>query len=324
MPKETVLLTDGDIVAYRMAAAIEKRSIVVTHKASKRTKEFENVTALKTFLKQSGKEFVKDAYDIVTVQEPDDAFKCFYTIKKHINKFESFSFCDRQEIYLSGKDNFREKLLLPTQYKSNRQDSIRPVHLEAAKDYLVNKFDASKVRRIEADDVLSIRAYEEYHKGNVAIIASNDKDTLQAENIWFYDWTQKEPSLFEIPEIGYLEQKGIDVKGCGLKFFAFQLLNGDPVDGYKPSQLSGTRFGKKSALSILDDLYEPSEILGAVVQQYKEWYPEPFTYEAWNGHTVDSSWDHMLDLYFKAAYMKRAWNDESNWRLFFEMKGVKL
>ena len=324
MPKETVLLTDGDIVAYRIAAPLDKRSIVVKHKASGRSKEFENITAFKHFLKENKKEFVKTAYDITQMLEPDDVAKCYYTIKKRLHNLESATFCDRQEIYLSGKDNFREKLLLPTKYKANRADSVRPTHLEAAKDYLVSRFDASKVRRIEADDVLSIRAYEEYHAGNTAIIASNDKDTLQAENIWFYDWTQKDAEIFEIPEIGYLEEKGTDVKGCGLKFFAFQLLNGDSVDDYKPSALSGTRFGKKSALALLDDLYEPSEILDAVVRQYKEWYPEPFVYSAWNGQDVDSSWDHMLDIYFKAAYMKRTWNDNSDWRLFFESKGCKL
>jgi hypothetical protein len=323
--KETVLLSDGDIIAYRTAAAIEKRTVVVTHKATGRAKEFDTRREFKVFLKEQGREFVASSYDIVDIQTPEDASHCMYTIKRIVRKMEDFSFCDRHDIYISGKENFRESLLLPTRYKSNRVDSIRPIHLEAAKDYLLHRFDASKSKLVEADDVLSIRAYEELHKGNCAIIASNDKDTLQASGIWFYNWTEKEPKLYEIPTIGSLTIEGQEVKGDGLKFLAFQLLYGDPVDGYKPPELAGVRFGKKSAYNILDNLYEPDEILNAVLLQYKEWYPEPFDYTAWNDVIVkNATYETILDLYFRCVYMLRKWNDKTTWQEFFEANGVKL
>jgi hypothetical protein len=322
---DTFLLTDADVLAYRMSAAVEKRSVIVTHKASGRQKEFDKLTDFKKFLKEQGREFVKDSYDIVNVQSPEDLANCLHIIRSVIKKLETFAFADKHEMYLSADLTFREKLDLPSKYKGNRVEMVRPIHLNDAKQYLIHKHKAVKAATMEADDVLSIRAYEEIRKGNRSIIASNDKDTLQAEGVWFYNWTEKNPKLFEVPLIGSLEKEGPTVKGFGLKFFAFQLLAGDTTDNYKPYELSGKRFGAGSAYSLIDPIWEQDEILQAVVDQYKLWYPEPFDYTTWEGKEIKSAtWENMIDLYFKCAYMKRSRNDLSDWKLFFETRGVNL
>ena len=318
----TILLVDGDVVAYRMAAAVEKRSVVVTHKASDTSKEFANRTEFKAFLKAAKREFVADAYDIVDVQTPEDASHCMFNIKKTLSYIESATFADQLEIHVSGKGNFRDELLAPKKYKWNRKDTIRPVYLTEAKEYIVNKYKAKVSSGMEADDTLNIRAYEEIAKGNHPIISSNDKDTLNSSGVSFYDWTQETPELFEIPSIGWLTLNKSTVKGCGLKFFAYQLLNGDSVDGYKPSEAAGGGYGSTSAFKALDSLWEPPEILGEVIRQYKEWYGDGITYTAWNGTEVTATWQDMLSLYFKFAYMKRSWNDPSDFRLFFADQGV--
>lgn len=322
---KTILITDGDVVGYRIAAAVEKRTVVVTHKATGRAKEFDTRTEFKSFLKEQGREFVAGSYDIVDIQTPEDVSHCLFSVKRTIQKMESFCFCDDHEIHVGGSSNFRDTLLLPSKYKSNRKDNIKPTHLEDAKQYLITKYGAKVAKNQEADDVINIRGYEEFHKGNRAIIASNDKDVLSSSGLWFYNWTDKEPKLYEIPTIGSLTIEGQEVKGDGLKFLAFQLLYGDPVDGYKPPELAGVRFGKKSAYNLLDNLYEPDEILNAVLLQYKEWYPEPFDYTAWNDVIVkNATYETILDLYFRCVYMLRKWNDKTTWQEFFEANGVKL
>lgn len=77
-----------------------------------------------------------------------------------------------------------------------------------------------------------------------------------------------------------------------------------------------------NAFEGLGGLWEPPEILGEVIRQYKEWYGDGVTYTAWNATEVTATWQDMLSLYFKFSYMKRSWNDPSDFRLFFADQGV--
>lgn len=325
--KETVLLIDGDVIAYRAAAVCEKRTVVVKHNKSGAEKVFNTRREFKAYLKERNWEHRIDEYSFTDVQTPDDISNCLHSIKTTIGKLESITFADRKEIYIGGKENFRSKLLLPKEYKGSRKDAIRPLMLNQAKEYLLEYQGAAKATKIEADDILNIRAYEELNKGNVAIIGSNDKDTLQSEGIFMYDWTVEEPKIVEIPVIGDLRKVNQYCKGEGLKFFAYQLLAGDTADEYVPYQLAKSVFGSKySANKAYEDIKNldfADEILNKVIEVYKRLYPEPFDYVAWDGTKVkNADWKSMLDLYFKCAYMKRSWTDPSDWRIFFAERGV--
>lgn len=320
---ETVLLIDGDIIAYRTAAASEVRSIKVTHNSSGVEKSFKTRTEFKALLKAKDKLDTLERYTVEDVQIPSPISHCLHSINTTLRSLENAIFPDKTEIWLSGKDdNFRSKLLLPSEYKGSRATMLRPLLLNQAKEYLLDHHEGVRAVKIEADDVLSIRAFEEIAKGNKAVIVTNDKDTYQAEGVFIYDYTQDKPELFEVPVIGYLTKDGQKVKGAGLKFFAYQLLFGDASDDYKPCELANIRYGATSAYNDVKDLEFGDEILRKVISKYKEWYPEPFRYTAWNGTEVNANWETMLDLYFKCAYMKRSWNDPSDWRLFFAERGV--
>lgn len=321
----TTLLIDGDIIAYRAAAASQTTSVLVKHKSGLE-KEFKNRTEFKKFLKAKGKEQYIDDYEFEDVQTPEPIEFCLHSIKATLRNLESLTFADKVEIYIGGSSNFRNSLPLPIKYKGNREDTIRPFHLQAARDYLMNVHDGIRAKHIEADDVLNIRGYEELSKGRIAIIGSNDKDTLQSEGLCMYDWTVENPEIIEIPTTGYLVKNKSIIKGCGLKFFAFQLLFGDTADNYHPTDvLPEIKYGQVAAYKDLDHLWEPSEILQKVIDKYKEWYPEKFDYLTWDGKLIkDADWEHMLSMYFKLAYMKRKWTDDSNWKEFFSERGVKL
>ena len=87
--KETILIIDGDTVAYRIAAVVEKKSVIVTHKATGRAKEFDTVTDFKVFLKEQGREFIASSYNIVHIQTPEDVSHCLFGVKRQIKKMES-------------------------------------------------------------------------------------------------------------------------------------------------------------------------------------------------------------------------------------------
>lgn len=314
---KTILLVDGDILAFRMSAAIDTRSILVTHAPTRKQKIFKNRTELKNVLKEKGKPEAISEYLIEDLVESEDPSHCMYSIKSRLNKLKELTDADKVEVYIGGEKNFRNDLLLPTKYKGTRDEVYRPTYLKEAKQYLIDVHGAMLSWEIEADDVLSVRGYEELSKGNRAIVASVDKDTLQANGLGFLDWTKEEPETFWIPKggIGHLEYNGKKVVGHGLKFLAFQLLFGDPVDAYKPTELTGIKYGEKSALKDIQELSTSQEIVQKVLQKYKEWYPEPFDYTAWNGVEVKgATWETMLDLYFNCVWMRRAWDDKSNWR----------
>lgn len=323
MARETVLLLDGDVLAFRAAAAVEKRSVIVTHIPTGKEKVFKNRTEFRTRLKEKGTPEDEVNFTYKDVQEAEDISHCLRNIKSRVALLKEQTEADRVEIYIGGAANFRDTLALPTKYKAGRTDDIRPLHLADAKKYLVEVHGAVKAWEIEADDVLSVRGYEEHAKRNKAIIGSIDKDTLQSNGLYFYDWTQEKPTIVEIPEgPGFLVDTGKKITGAGLKFFCYQLLFGDPVDKYKPTQLAGIKYGEKSAFKDLNDLQTEAEIIQKVIHKYKTWYPEPFDYTAWDGTEVQgANWESMLDLYFKCAYMKRSWDDPSDWKLFFKEYG---
>lgn len=326
--KKTALLVDGDIIAYRAAAAAEKKSVNVIHKSGQ-SKVFKTRTEFKKFLKEKNMEYRLHEYTFEDQVEVDPIEYVLNTVKVMLGKLDNITFADFREVYISGKDNFRTNLLLPTKYKASRDDAVRPKHLEAAKEYLLDHQDAVRAVKIEADDILNVRAYEEIGKGNVAIIASNDKDTYQSEGVFMFDFTKENPVLFEIPTVGEIRKEKTQYKGEGLKFFAFQLLAGDTADDYCPYYLARERFGVSygggSAMKDIADLDFQDEILSKVIERYKQWYPEPFDYTAWNGTEVKgATWETMLDLYFRCAWMKRAWNDPSDWRIEFARRGVDL
>ena len=324
--KKTTLLVDGDIIAYRAAAAAEKKTVKVIHKSGQ-SKVFKTRTEFKKFLEGRNQSERIVEYEFEDQTEVDPIEYVLNTVKVMLSKLDTITFADKREVYISGKENFRTNLLLPTKYKANRDDAVRPKHLEAAKQYLLDHQDGIKAVKIEADDILNIRAYEEIEKGNIAIIGSNDKDTYQSEGVFMFDFTKENPTLFEIPVVGELRKVNTQYKGEGLKFFAHQLLAGDVADCYCPYYLAkkhfGVVYGAASAYKDIKDLDFQDEILSKVVERYKEWYPEPFDYTAWDGTEVKgATWETMLDLYFRAAYMKRSWTDPSNWKQFFAERGV--
>lgn len=323
---KTILLIDADILCFRASAAAEQRTVIVKHLKTGQEKEFTNRTAFRDRLKEKYGDAWKEkeqGYAYEDVQTAESLGVVLNNIKARLHLFEKELRPDRIELYVGGENNFRDTLPLPSRYKGSREDSIRPVHLSEAKKYVKKTLKAKIASGYEADDLLSIRAYEELNKGNNPIICSCDKDTYQADGVRVYNWLDENPEIVLVDTLGELIDKGTKgIKGTGFKFLAFQIIFGDPVDGYKPFEIvPDLKYGAKSAYKDLVNLQSTKEVCDKVVEIYKTVYPGEVKYTAWDGTEVITDWKGMLDLYFKCAYMQRKHNDQTTWQEFFEERG---
>ena len=319
---KTVLIIDGDLLAYQSAAISEDRSIEVTHAPTGIKKSFKNRTEFKDKMKERGKE-ITDAYSVIDVQEAPSPALCNKTIKARIENWKKETQADEVEIWVGGKGNFRDDLPLPKKYKGQREGGLKPLLLADAKSYLKRAHNARSVDGMEADDALICRGYEELAKGNKPVIASLDKDNMGNPGLYIYNYGEDNPVVQLIPELGNLYMKKSTVKGIGLKFLCYQWVCSDPVDFYAAYDLSSVRFGPKTAHDLLQPCQTEKEVLEAVVSQFKKFYPEEFVYTAWDGTEHKADYKSMMALYFKCAKMKRTWDDDLDYVKFLNSYGVQ-
>jgi hypothetical protein len=326
---ERVLIVDADLIAYQYAAANEKRTILAKHLKSGREKIFKTRTELKTLLKEKNMEFKPEDYEIEDVQTAASIRFALRNIKGVIQRLTDHTWADRVELYLGTGKVFRHALALPTPYKDNRDDLIKPLQLADVRRYLQVKHKAQLVKGIETDDMITIRAYEELAKGNYPIIASADKDAQQSQGVEVLNFGQEEWQGKVIPDVGSLWKVVIgkgpatDIKGDGLKFLAFQTLAGDKADTYFGYKLSNAKYGPAKAFKALEAAKTEQEVLQILIDEFKRLYPQPFEYTDCHGvlHS-DVDWFDMLQLYWSCAYMKRSIDDESSFIQFAAERGV--
>lgn len=303
---KTIAILDADIIAFRCAAANETRSVKATHKITGQVINCPHRTALKEQIKDV---FEIDEFDIEDLRTPDDITFAYNAMNTCIKAFKQSCGASAVELYISGKDNFRDNLPLPTKYKSNRT-AAKPVLLQECRQWLIDKKKAVVVNGREVDDILAQRCYEGLKQGIKTIAVTNDGDQNGVAG-YMYNWTKmNEPKLIKgLGEI-WLNDKRNDFDGHGRKFFYAQWLYGDwNVDRFKPSELSGKKFGVVAMYDILANCKTDNECVQAVYDQYVEWYPKPVTYKAWDGkeHTKDVI--EIMDMYAACAHMMRFEND---------------
>jgi hypothetical protein len=318
---------DADLILYKAASAGEQRVIEVTHKASGRKQEFANRTAFKQFLTEKPK-FTLEDFEIVDIQRPPSVDVCYSNAKSMIESMCEVVGATKYELYVGKGDSFRKSFDLPTQYKNGRNKMLKPVHLNDVKQYLIHSYGAKQVEVIEADDMLSIRAYEGYLEfresgkdEDKVVQITSDKDAKQCQG-WLYNHDTSTQAIW-IEGYGSLwrEEKG-KVNGNGRAWLYFQSLAGDPVDTYKPSELSGTKFGDVSAFEALKDCKDDRDALKVLATQYKTWYPEPVTYMTWDGREVTKDYIELVDMYFNTARMWRWMDDKVNLKDVFKTHGI--
>ncbi len=182
---------------------------------------------------------------------------------------------DDWKIYLSGENNFRYKLF--PEYKANRRDLPKPIHLEGLREYLVLSWQATITDGYEADDALGMESTVGI--GN-RVICSIDKDLLQLPGI-HYNFVKR-------------EIKEVDEFSGAVQFYT-QLLVGDPTDNIRGCP----GIGKVKAERAFRGCSTERELYERAVECYKQVYKE--------------EWEKHLNLNAQLLYVWRTQDDE--WKI---------
>lgn len=244
-----VLLIDSDILVYRAGFAAESKKYVVQDEGMPDT-AFDDHKKAVEWLHNNSSEHATIKHEHF-VQPVENALQ---NTRSCIEKIQNHCGFDRQELYLSGKNNFRHDMATIKVYKGNRSAFAKPVHYKAIRDYLVDRWDAKVIDGWEADDEIGIRTSELVAKGDNPIVVTIDKD-LDMLVAYHYNW---------VKDIGYV----VDERQAKLAFFT-QLLTGDSTDNIPG--IAGV--GPVTAAKILAGKGSPKAMLHAVWEAWKGAYP---------------------------------------------------
>jgi hypothetical protein len=126
----SLCIIDGDLIGFKASAACEIRFVFAIHKDSGRSKQFDNRTAFRSWLKDQDK-WQEDDFNVVDDRTVEPIEYCLHTAKKMLEGIHKLSGCKEMKVVVQGEGNFRDDILLPTKYKGSRVDLIKPLHLKA-------------------------------------------------------------------------------------------------------------------------------------------------------------------------------------------------
>lgn len=305
---DKVLVIDGDILAYKVSAATEKRTVVVTNPKGK-TKGFKTKTEFLDWCKQREKS--PDQYTIEAIQTPESIDFCLGTMKRAIENIKKRVGATHMEIYVEGSGNFRKTLPLIDLYK-DRSSSVRPIHLKACKEYMLQFKDALRVSGRECDDFFQQRLYELSCDGIDSVGYSVDKDVFQNYQFELTIYNPDKEEINTYPKgVGKLWETSNGVKGYGMKWLVFQTLLFDRIDNYCMNQFYTKRYGEKSFYKDFKDLETEKDVLQMAVDKLKKLLPEVIEYKDCFGGDQKHNWLSLAELYFSCCYMRIANNDET-------------
>lgn len=145
--------------------------------------------------------------------------------------------CDEVELWVTGSSNFRYSVM--DTYKSNRIGCRKPLDYSALYKYLLDEYKAHIADGVEADDMV---VYYKTQYPDKYVLCAIDKDVLYQTVGTHYNYNKD-----EFVEVSPREAE---------RFFWFQVLTGDTVDGYKGC----IGIGKAKANKILDSIEDEARV----------------------------------------------------------------
>lgn len=243
--KKVYVLVDGDITAYKVSAAADGRVYTVPSGLNGEAAEFKYKTDASAYAEK--KSLYKSLIKVDYRPEPWDAVA--KSIDAAVANIVDYFVTEKKEnpvvkICLSCKRNFRYDLY--EGYKRSRQDMRRPHHLDACKQYLIDKHGAHMFDPFEADDLIAMLTAEILANTDEEVfIVSNDKDFTQlgCDRVTFFD-----PSSGRVWKVTEEE---------ALRYFYKQILTGDKSDDI-PGIVG---IGPEKAIKILERPFHPESAL---------------------------------------------------------------
>lgn len=311
-------VVDADFIKYAAAAVGEKRTIQVVHRQSGDEWIYKTRTDFwGHWLKKSGGDLAKmnqgretpllpEEFDITDIQTPEPVEHSLHLAKVMFDKCLRLTNADTFTAYMGKGDSFRVDKSTILKYKGQREDMLRPLHLDAVGDYLHRTFGAEYITGIEADDQCVIDCVEH----PASILVGIDKD-YYGSPVQIVNPDKPEWGLVDCRGFGglYVDEKGV-VRGNGRMFLYHQVMYGDKTDNYCANSASDMKWGEKSSYALLKDCKTDREAWEALVKGYKKLYPEPKVITGWRGDEIEVDWLYVLRENFTMARMLRWEGDE--------------
>ena len=234
---------DGDLIAH-MSASVGEQRYIEAELPDGTSEIFDNRTALKEYCKITDMDYKQ--CKIEDQQFPEPIENVLHTARMMVETWTSKARCDDFEVYVGFGDCFRHEMPLPEKYKGNRENSMKAFHVDAVKEWLLDKpFGRLATDNLESDDWLSIRQYEGFQKwkktkddADIIVACTRDKDALSQTGWLLNPDNMERPKL--VRGLGYTvaNKRGTQwtIKGYGTKFLMAQMLTSDPVDNLSPSR----------------------------------------------------------------------------------------
>ena len=302
--QDKVLIVDGDIACYKIASVTEFKYLYTSLEG-----EEYKVKSKKSFVAYCEENDLDiNSFSVIPTQIAEPVSYAIKSLNDSMIKVMEYCGCNRVEYYIGGSGNFRNEIPLPVQYKTNRTETVRPIHLTALKEYLIKYKGAKKVCTQEADDVVNHRIRTLNKQGVRCVLYSNDKDCMQNVD---YDLLNFNPDKADIivskKGVGELIDRGKDVKGSGLKWLILQVLLGDKIDGFTPKQFFNKRYSDKSFLKDFNDCKTEVEVLEKFVEVAKRLVPDKVSYTSFNGQLMELNRKELFEMYYLLPKMRDSW-----------------
>lgn len=192
--KKYHLHIDADTIVFKSAAVIvgaEKKGdqkCVVTHKQSKRIKEFESFEVFNEWLKGDTRWSIND-FNVNSI-----AF-AIHSFNEQVKTLRALPFADTTTFYIGGVGNFRKELY--PEYKANRPP--KPTLFDYVYNHAKKQKDFIIVDGCESEDVASAAAFngtllsDPNHSNTVLCYIDKDLDMIAG---WRYNYNKPESGVF--------------------------------------------------------------------------------------------------------------------------------
>jgi 5'-3' exonuclease len=213
-------LIDGDVVAYRCAAA--GQHIIYRMQLSDGTvNSFKSIKEFKEFIIQKeyvgmkaipyDEKYIKLRESLYEDLDIDPVGHVLHSVKQVLKGILKSTHADEYTVFLTGEDQWRPKIF--PDYKISRRDRPKPYYLARVREYMCDWWNAQIIQGDEADDAMAIAQMADPNEDT--IICTIDKDLLMVPGL-HYNFVKGESQCITKEE--------------GMRHFYKQLLAGDRVD----------------------------------------------------------------------------------------------
>ena len=255
------LLFDGDVLCHRAGAISEIAWHSVLESDGEVYLQFRHVKRAKAYIAEHPGTSLIEEPEALPFETARFALESM--IQKALVNVKAANYT----IYLSNRQrnvNFRYEV--DAEYKANRRKYRKPLHYQALRDYLERKHPCKIADIGEADDALGMDQTAYLQSNKQSCIASIDKDLLMIPG-GHYNINDGSLQLAGDPgELKIINRPSgkRDLKGCGFKWFAAQLLLGDAVDN-----IIGIKgMGAIRVYELLNDLSRLDHMIDKVKEVY--------------------------------------------------------